>query len=139
MGKSKINRAIDKILQRYKNVAVVGISKTPSKPSYQVAAYLQKMGYKIYPVNPQYDSVLGQKCYPNLSSIPVPVEIINIFRNSEHIAPIVEEAVKIGGKVIWMQLGIVNEAAATAALESGMEVVMDRCMKIEHNRYSDQI
>ena len=138
MNKSKINSTIDTILQSYENVAVVGISDNPSKPSYQVAAYLQNAGYNIYPVNPKYDSVLDQKCYPNLNSIPVPVEIINIFRNAEHIAPIVEEAIKIGGKVIWMQLGIINEDAAMTALESGMQVVMDRCMKIEHSRYSHQ-
>lgn len=137
METSKINSEIDKILQRYKHVAVVGISTSPSKPSYEVAAYLQEVGYNIYPVNPLYDSVLGQKCYPNLSSIPVPVEVINIFRNPEHIAPIVAEAIKIGGKVIWMQLGIINQDAARAALESGMQVIMDRCIKIEHIRYSN--
>jgi len=120
------------------NEIEVVIGAQVGTPEELVAAYLQNAGYNIYPVNPKYDSVLDQKCYPNLNSIPVPVEIINIFRNAEHIAPIVEEAIKIGGKVIWMQLGIINEDAAMTALESGMQVVMDRCMKIEHRRYSHQ-
>lgn len=139
MENGRINIDIDTILHTYKNVAIVGLSDTSTKPSYLVAKYLQKVGYNIYPVNPRYDSILGQKCYPDLSSIPDPIEIVDIFRNPEHILPIVEEASKIGGMVIWMQLGVINKSAATAALESGMQVVMDRCMKIEHLRYSQNI
>jgi len=123
-----------RILQSAKNIAVVGLSANPSRPSYFAAIYLLQYGYNIIPVNPRYDEVLGQECYPSLLDIPEEVDVVDIFRKPEDVVPIVEEAIKIGAKVVWMQLGIVNEEAAEMARKAGLEVVMDRCMKIEHAR-----
>lgn len=128
----QVNRNIPEILQKYKNTAVVGLSPKTWRPSHGVAAYLLQAGYTIFPVNPGHDTILGRKCYKSLSEIPEPVEIVDIFRRSELVLPIVEEALSIGAKVIWMQSGIINEQAAKLALEAGLQVVMDACMKIEH-------
>ena len=126
-----------------KTVAVVGLSKDPSRPSYDVAAYLKAHGYRIVPVNPTVDEVLGEKSYRSLLDLPDQlkreIEIVEIFRRAEDVSPIVDQAVQLrreGGhpKVVWMQLGIVNEAAARKAKEAGLDVVMDHCMKIEHAR-----
>ena len=128
-----------------KIVAVVGLSKDPSKPSHDVAKYLLEHGYQIIPVNPTVQEVLGQKSYPSLLELPDDlkrkVDVVDIFRREEDVPPIVDEAMQLHSalghpKAIWMQLGIVNEQAATAARDAGMDVVMDRCMKIEHNRFS---
>jgi predicted CoA-binding protein len=124
-------------------IAVVGLSKDPTRPSHDVAKYLQSRGYRIIPINPTVDEVLGEKSYPSLISLPEnlkrEVEVVDIFRRSEDVPPIVEEAIKLHQsyqhpKAIWMQLGIVNEASAKRAKEAGLQVVMDRCMKIEHGR-----
>jgi len=128
----QVNRNIPGILQKYKKTAVVGLSPKPWRPSHSVAAYLQNAGYTIFPVNPGHDQILGQKCYKSLSEIPQAIEIVDIFRRSELVLPIVQEAILIGAKVVWMQSGIINEQAAKLALEAGLEVVMDACMKIEH-------
>ncbi len=130
---NQVNKNIEKILEDYKHIAVVGLSQNKEKPSYGVAKYLQSQGYKIYPVNPKYDEILGEKCYPDLESIDHPIEIVDIFRRPEAIPPIVEEAIKINAKAIWMQLGISNEQAAESALNAGLDVVMDHCMKVEHS------
>jgi len=124
-------------------IAVVGLSKDPSKPSHDVAKYLQAKGYRIIPVNPTINEVLGEKCYPSLLSLPDDlkrqIDVVDIFRRSEDVGPIVDEAIKLyqtyeHPKGIWMQLGIIDEASAERARDAGLQVVMDRCMKIEHNR-----
>jgi predicted CoA-binding protein len=132
---TKINTEIEKILKDYKNVAIVGMSDSPVKDSYKVGLYLQKAGYNIYPVNPKYESILGNQCYPNLKSIPDTIEIVDIFRKPEHVVPIVKEAMEIETKVVWMQLGVISTEAATLALKAGLQVVMDHCIKIEHRRH----
>jgi predicted CoA-binding protein len=123
---------IRRILEQYKTVAIVGLSDKPFRDSYRIAVYLLEHGYKAIPVNPTIDEVLGLKAYPHLSSIPETVEIVNIFRRAEFIGPIVDEAIKIGAKVIWMQLGVANQDAAGKARQAGLEVVMNRCIKVEH-------
>ncbi|HNY66130.1 MAG TPA: CoA-binding protein [Deltaproteobacteria bacterium] len=119
------------ILDTYRTVAVVGLSDNPLKASYEVAEFLKGRGYRIIPVNPAEDRVLDEQCYPDLQSIPVPVEIVQIFRKSSDVPGIVEGAISIGAKVVWMQLGIVNNAAARMAREAGLKVVQSRCMRRE--------
>ncbi|KPL00720.1 MAG: CoA-binding protein [candidate division Zixibacteria bacterium SM23_73_3] len=119
---------IKQILQKYKKVAVVGLSPDSSRPSNGVARYLQSKGFTIIPVNPEETQILGEKAYPDLSSIPEKVEIVDIFRRPEYVPPIVNEAIKIGAKVIWMQKGVINYPAALKASQNGIMVVMDRCM-----------
>jgi hypothetical protein len=125
---------IENILKESKIIAVVGISEKPERPSYRVAEYLQSKGYKIVPVNPKIKEVLGEKGYPDLKSIPIKVDVVDIFRKSENIPPIVEDAIKIGAKTVWMQEGIVNEEAAKRAKDAGLKVVMDKCMLKEHKK-----
>lgn len=123
---------IRRILKDSKTIAVVGLSPKPHRPSHQVARYLMEAGYTIIPVNPGQDNLLGLPCYPNLKAIPGPVDMVDIFRRSEFVVPIVEDAVIIGARFIWMQEGIVNEVAARKAEEAGITVIMDRCTKIDH-------
>ncbi|RJP15641.1 MAG: CoA-binding protein [Candidatus Abyssobacteria bacterium SURF_5] len=125
---------IKEILRSAKSVAVVGLSPNPARDSHEVAQYLQEQGYRIIPVNPAADKILGEKSYPDLVSIPEPVDVVDIFRRPEHVPAIVEEAIRIGAKTIWMQLGVVNEEAAKRAADAGLAVVMDRCMLREHRR-----
>ncbi len=122
----------EEILKNSKVIAVVGLSNDPDRPSNQVAKYLKEKGYKIIPVNPNEKAILGETCYPDLSSIPGKVEIVDIFRRSEDVPPIAKEAVKIGAKVVWMQEGIISEEAASIARQAGLKVVMDRCAKKVH-------
>lgn len=122
------------ILKTTKNIAVVGISNYPDRPAYTVPAYLQGKGYKIIPVNPELESVLGEQAYPDLFSVPVPVDVVLVFRRSEMVPPIVNAAIEIGAKAVWMQEGIVNEQAAEVALRAGLKVVMDACMRAQHKR-----
>ena len=119
---------------RSRTLEVVGLSAQWHRPSYFAAKYMRDHGYRIFPVNPRYDEVLGQRCYPDLASLPEPVDIVDCFRKSEEIPPIAEAAIAIGAKVLWMQLGIVNEEAARRASAAGLDVVMNRCVKIEHAR-----
>jgi len=119
------------ILKRWRVIAVVGLSPDPARPSHSVAALLKRRGYTIVPVNPRISEVLGEKAYPDLRSIPFPVEIVDIFRRSELVGPIVDDAIAIGAKAVWMQLGVIDEAAANRAREAGLEVAMDRCPAIE--------
>lgn len=137
-----LSLVIDQILAMH-TIAVVGLSKDPSKPSHDVASYLRDHGYRIVPVNPTVDEVLGEKAYPSLSSLPDSlkrdIDIVDIFRRSEDVPLIVEEAIKLHAsigrpKAVWMQLGIINETSAHQAKEAGLLVVMDRCLKIEHGR-----
>ncbi len=122
------------IIRQYRTIAVVGLSPDPSRPSYQVAQYLQEHGYRIIPVNPKCQEILGEPCYPDLRSIPVPVDIVDIFRQVEAIPGIVAEAIAIGAKVVWMQLGLEHPEAAAQARQAGLQVVMNRCLKVEHAR-----
>jgi signal transduction histidine kinase/predicted CoA-binding protein len=121
-----------------KNIAVVGMSTKPTRPAHSVPAFLQEKGYRIIPVRPGVDEILGEKAYPDLMSIPDPVDVVLIFRRSEEVPLIVEQAIATGAKVIWMQQGIVNESAAASARDAGLDVVMDTCMRVEHRRlFSD--
>jgi len=113
---------------------VVGLSPKPDRPSYRVASYLKENGYKIIPVNPKEGEIFGEVCYPDLSSILESVDVVDIFRRSEEVMAIVEEAIKIRAKAIWMQEGVISEEAATRAKEAGLLVVMDRCMLKEHQQ-----
>jgi predicted CoA-binding protein len=124
--------SIRRILNDSKTIAVVGLSPKPQRPSHQVACYLMEAGYTIIPVNPGQDSILGLPCYPDLRAIPTQVDMVDIFRRPEAVLPIVEDAIAIGAKFIWMQEGIVNEQAAAKAEAAGLLVVMDRCTKIDH-------
>jgi predicted CoA-binding protein len=123
-----------RILKQTKTIAVVGLSANWWRPSYFAAKYLQEHGYRIVPVNPQYAEVLNEKCYPNLRAIPFKIDVVDCFRRSEEIPALADDAIAIGAKVLWMQLGVINHAAAEKARTAGLEVVMDRCMKIEHGR-----
>ena len=120
------------ILEDHKTIAVVGLSPKPERDSYQVAKYLKEKGFTVVPVNPGQKEILGEKCYPNLKAIPSPVDIVNVFRKPEAVPPIVADAIEMGAKVVWTQLGIVNNAAAEKARTAGLKVVMNKCIKIEH-------
>lgn len=123
-----------RILKESRTVAVVGLSAKWFRPSYFAAKYLLDHGYHMIPVNPGETEILGQPCYPSLESIPEPVDVVDIFRRPEEVPALVESAIAIRAKVVWMQIGVVHEAAAARAREAGLEVVMDRCMKIEYAR-----
>ena len=123
-----------RILARSRTLAVVGLSGQWYRPSYFAAKYMQDHGYRIVPVNPRYTEVLGETCYPSLRAIPGRVDLVDCFRRSEEIPAIADDSIAIGAKVLWMQLGIVNEAAARRASAAGLDVVMNRCVKIEHAR-----
>jgi predicted CoA-binding protein len=124
-----------RILERYRHIAMVGLSSNPFRPSHFAAIYLMAEGYHVIPVNPREQQILGQVSYASLREIPGPVEVVDIFRERSAVPAIVEDAIAIGAKVVWMQLGVVDEAAAERARLAGLEVVMDRCMKIEHARF----
>ena len=115
-----------------KNLAIAGVSRDKKKFGYRVFEDLTSKGYNAYPINPNTDVIDGKKCYNSLSDIPDQIEIVNIFRRSEDVLPIVQDAIKIGVKAVWMQYGIINKEAAQLALDAGLDVVMDTCMKIEH-------
>ena len=131
------NTAFDRlrILERYKRIGMVGLSSNPFRPSHFAAIYLISEGYDVVPVNPREKAVLGKKSYASLTEIPGGVEVVDIFREPAAVPAIVDEAIAVGAKVIWMQLGVIHEAAAEKARKAGLEVVMDRCMKIEHARF----
>jgi len=128
-----------RILMRCRSIAVVGISANWYRPSYFAAKYMQDHGYQIFPVNPNYQEVLGRPCFPTIASIPEPVDIVDCFRKSEEIVPLAHEAIAKHAKVLWMQLGIRNDEAATIALAAGLDVVMNHCVKIEHARILGQL
>ena len=128
---SHVTADIEKVLTQYRTVAIVGASPDPERPSYKVADFLMQHGYHVIPVTPKADRILGQTAYPDLRSVTGPVEIVDVFRRSEEVPAIVEQAIAIGAKAVWMQLGIVNEEAAAKARKAGLTVVMDHCMKKE--------
>ena len=123
---------IETILKSYKTIAVVGLSADPGRASNRVASYMQSAGFRIVPVRPDGDEILGEKVYHSLGEIPFPVEIVDVFRKSETVVPVAQEAINIGAKVFWLQEGITNEEAETLCREAGLEVVSDRCMLKEH-------
>ena len=122
------------ILMSTKTIASVGLSSNPEKVSYGVGAYLLEQGFRVLPVNPTVDEILGEKAYPDLESVPEKIDVVQVFRRPEDVPSVVDAAIKAGAKVVWMQLGIVNEEAAQTAREAGLQVVMDRCMRAEHIR-----
>ncbi|MGE5251901.1 MAG: CoA-binding protein [Bacteroidota bacterium] len=122
------------ILSSAKTVASVGLSSNPRKESYGVAAYLKDHGYRVIPVNPTAAEILGEKSYPDLASVPEKIDVVQVFRRPEDVPPVVEQAIKAGAKVVWMQEGIVNEEAAGMARAAGLQVVMDACMRQTHKR-----
>jgi len=130
------DQRIREILKETRNVAVVGLSPKESRPSFRVASYLKAVGYRIVPIRPGVNEVLGEKAYPSLTDIPseIEIDVVDIFRRPEEVLPIVEEAIKRGAKTVWMQEGIINKEAAQKAIRAGMKVVMDRCMLKDHQR-----
>ncbi|MDA8125303.1 MAG: CoA-binding protein [Deltaproteobacteria bacterium] len=125
---------VQKLLREVRTIAVVGLSDRPDRDSHRVASYLQGQGYRIVPVNPSQTEILGEICYPDLASIPHPVDIVNIFRAVPVIPGIVEEALRIGAKAVWMQLGLCHNASAQKARAAGLCVVQSRCLMVEHRR-----
>ena len=126
-----VNADIERVLTQYRTVAIVGASDNPKRPSHRVAELLKGEGYRIIPVTPKAEKILGETAYPDLASIPVQVEVVDVFRRPEEVMPIAEEAIAVRAKVLWMQEGIINEEAATRAREAGLTVIMDRCMRKE--------
>jgi predicted CoA-binding protein len=123
-----------RVLEGNRVIAVVGLSPNWNRPSYFAAKYMQEHGYTIVPVNPGATEILGRKCYPDLASIPGKVDLVNVFRKAEDVMPIADEAIRIGAKCLWLQLGVINREAADKAAAAGLDVVMDRCVKIEYAR-----
>lgn len=136
--KSTEAEAIQKILLECRTIAVVGLSSNPARPSNRVAAYMEAQGYRVIPVNPNEMTVLGEPSYPSLAAVPGPIDLVNIFRKSEEVLPIVDEAIARGAKAIWMQEGVVNEEAAERARQAGLLVVMDRCCLKDHAAWSNR-
>ena len=127
------------LLKKYKTIAVVGLSSNPMRPSYGVTEYMQGEGYRVIPVNPNEREVLGEKSYAWLEEVPEKIEIVNIFRRAEEVAPVVESAIRIGAKVVWMQQGIEHEVAAEKARAAGLTVVEDSCILVEHRKRLRQL
>ncbi len=125
---------IEQILRKAKTIAVVGASPKPWRDSGSIAQFLAARGYEVLPINPAYNDVLGMKCYPDLASIGSKIDIVAIFRKPEEVLPIIDEAIEIGASTVWMQLDVVNKDAAKRAEEAGLNVIMDRCIAVEHRR-----
>jgi uncharacterized protein len=127
-------QAIARILEECRTIAVVGLSSSPSRASNSVSRYMKQQGYRVIPVNPNEQSVFGEKAYPSLADVPLPVDLVDIFRRSDEAGTAVDEAIKIGAKAVWLQEGVIDRAAAQRALDAGLLVVMDRCWLKEHIR-----
>ena len=125
------DEAIKALLSSPQTVAVVGCSPDPQRDSHRIAQLLKAKGHRVIPVNPGYQTIVGERCYASLQDIPEQVDMVDIFRRSEHVAPIVDEAIEAGAKIVWMQLGVIDESAAVKAQHAGLTVVMDRCPAIE--------
>jgi uncharacterized protein len=125
---------IREVVSSAQTIAVVGLSPRESRDSHMVARYLREQGYRVIPVNPNTDEVLGEKSYPSLTDVPDTIDLVNVFRRPEFVPDIAREAVEVGAKVIWMQIGVVNDEAARIAAVGGLKVVMDRCLMVEHRR-----
>ena len=126
--------AIQKILDECKTIAVVGLSSNPGRASNSVSGYMRQQGYKVIPVNPREEKVFGEQAYPTLSDVPQKIDLVDVFRRSEEAGAVVDEAIKIGAKAVWLQEGVIDDAAAQRALDAGLLVVMDRCWLKEHIR-----
>src|SRR5213080_3250957 len=122
------------LLKKYKTIAVVGLSSNPMRPSYGVTEYMQCAGYRIIPVNPNETEVLGEKSYARLEDVPEKIDIVNVFRRAEEVPPVVESAIRVGAKAVWMQLGVENEQAAEKARAAGLVVIEDACILVEHKK-----
>jgi predicted CoA-binding protein len=129
-------QTIEKILRTARTIATVGLSDDSEKQSHKVPAYLQSQGYRIIPVNPNLTAALGETAFGSVSEVPEPIDVVQIFRRSEDVGPIVDEAIAAGAKAVWMQVGIANEEAAAKARAAGLDVVMNQCMKVQHMRWS---
>ena len=127
-------KEIASILKKSKTIAVIGASPKPWRDSGSIGQYLIHKGYEVFPVNPKYEEVLGKKCYPHLKSIPKKIDIVDIFRNPDEVEEIIDEAIAVKAKTVWMQLGVVNEKAAAKAEKAGLQVVMDHCIAVDHSR-----
>src|SRR5438876_10789011 len=127
------------LLKKYKTIAVVGLSSNPMRPSHGVTEYMQGAGYRIIPVNPNETEVLGEKSYARLEDVPEKIDIVNVFRRVEEVPPVVESAIRIGAKAIWMQLGVENEQAAEKARAAGLVVIEDACILVEHRRRAGEL
>ncbi len=127
---------LKQLLQNTRTIAVVGLSEKPDRPSHHVAAYLQSVGFRVIPVNPSVLSILGERSYPTLYDIPEPVDMVDVFRRSDAVPAIAQEAIAIGAKSLWLQEGVIHEEAAAMAKAAGLQVVMDRCILKEHERVS---
>jgi predicted CoA-binding protein len=125
---------IEKLLRDSRTIAVVGLSGKPWRTSYGVSQYMQSQGYRVIPVNPNESEVLGEQAYPSLEAVPEPIDIVNVFRRSEFVSEVVDAAIAKGAKAVWTQLGVVDEQAGERARQAGLEVVMDRCILVEHQR-----
>lgn len=123
-----------RLLAECRTIAVVGLSAQPHRPSHEVALYMRSQGYRIIPVNPAYSEVLGARCYASLEEVPEPVHMVDVFRRTEEVLPVARQAIAIGARCFWQQLGVVNEAADQLVREAGLDAVMDLCVKIEHAR-----
>ena len=134
MGRYQDAAVMRDLLREAKTIAIVGLSPNPARPSHEIGVYLQRQGYRIVPVNPNERELLGETSYPSLTAIPFPVDIVDVFRQSDAVAPIAAEAVQIGAKAIWLQLGVINQQGADIAEQGGLNVVMDRCIMVEHQR-----
>lgn len=121
-----------RVLRDSHTIAVVGLSAESDRPSFMVARYLQEHGFRIVPVNPKYSNILGETCYPDLISIPFPVDMVDVFRKSQDCLPIAQDAITIGAQTLWLQIGVINEEAQAIAEQAGLTVVMNRCTKIDH-------
>lgn len=132
--KNPSDQTIKEMLSAPQTIAVVGCSPNPDRDSHRIARLLQAKGHRVIPVNPGHQEIVGEKCYPTLREIPDKIDIVDLFRRSEHVAPIVDEAIEVGAKVVWMQLGVIDEQAAAKAQRAGLTVVMDRCPAIEYRR-----
>jgi hypothetical protein len=132
---SDTESAIEPILEQSRTIAVVGLSSRDWRPSHQIAKYLQEAGYRIIPVNPNETEVLGEKAYTSLEDVPVTIDTVNIFRRSEYVPPVVESAIRVGAKAVWMQEGVIDQQAAQRARDAGLRVVMDRCIFKEHRQW----
>jgi uncharacterized protein len=133
------SETIRRILNTARTIAIVGLSDKKERASNFVGSYLKSEGYKVIPVNPLKEEILGEKCYPDLKSVPVPIDVVDVFRRPDELVNIVKEAIDVKAKAIWFQLGIVNRDAAELAIQNGLLVVMDRCMKMEHGRYNGNL
>jgi predicted CoA-binding protein len=128
------DKALQDLLETAHVIAVVGHSDKPYRTSYQIADYLRRVGYKVYPVNPEAAEINGERCYPSLKDVPEPIDIVDVFRRSEYLAGVVEEAAAVGAKAVWAQLGVMSDEAARIAEAAGLPLVMDACIKVEHRR-----